>query len=174
MRFDLFIDGKIHKVEVGLGKVIAVDVEGKKFQVEVNKNKEEISVLVDKKKYPVRFGEKYVTIGEQKHNIWIRNLRRGMPNWNNVTEESEESKIKTLSHKMSSGEEIIRPPMPGRVISIKVKKGDKVKIGTSLMVLEAMKMQNEIHANTNGFIREIKVLEGDLVESSDVLIIIGS
>jgi glutaconyl-CoA decarboxylase len=41
-------------------------------------------------------------------------------------------------------------------------------------VLEAMKMQNEIASNMDGVVREIRVSEGDLVESGDVLVVIGS
>ena len=74
---------------------------------------------------------------------------------------------------MSGGEGMIHPPMPGRVISIKVKEGDSVKMGSPLLVLEAMKMQNEIVSNIDGVVREIRVSEGDLVESSEVLIVIG-
>ena len=75
---------------------------------------------------------------------------------------------------MSGGEGIIHPPMPGRVISIKVKEGDSVKIGSPLLVLEAMKMQNEVISNLDGVVREIRVSEGDLVESGDVLVVIGN
>jgi len=64
--------------------------------------------------------------------------------------------------------------MPGRVISIKVKEGDSVKIGSPLLVLEAMKMQNEVISNLDGVVREIRVSEGDLVESGDVLVVIGN
>ena len=55
-----------------------------------------------------------------------------------------------------------------------VKEGDSVKIGSSILVLEAMKMQNEIVSNTDGVVREIRVSEGDLVESKDVLVVIGN
>ena len=49
-----------------------------------------------------------------------------------------------------------------------------VKLGSSILVLEAMKMQNEITAHMDGIVREIRVSEGDLVESKDVLLVIGN
>ena len=64
--------------------------------------------------------------------------------------------------------------MPGRVVSIKVKEGDSVKTGSPILVLEAMKMQNEVISNIDGVVREIRVSEGDLVESGDVLVVIGN
>lgn len=62
----------------------------------------------------------------------------------------------------------------GRVISIKVKVGDAVKSGDVLLLLEAMKMENEIKAPTDGVVREIPVREGDRVAEGDTLAVIGS
>jgi len=63
-------------------------------------------------------------------------------------------------------------PMPGRIVSIKVKKGDRVEEGDILLVLEAMKMENEITAPRKGTIKDIPVKEGASVNRGDPLIII--
>jgi biotin carboxyl carrier protein len=173
LRFDLFIDGKIYNVELGIGKIITVEVEGKTFQAETKKTRDGLSVNVDKKEFSVRFDGPHILIDGHEHAIEVRNLRRGRPSLYNTTDESEEIKHNKSVQKMVGGEGIIHPPMPGRVISIKVKEGDSVKMGSPLMVLEAMKMQNEIVSNIDGIVREIRVSEGDLVESGDVLVIIG-
>ena len=174
MKFDLFIDGKVYNVELGISNVITIDVDGKTFLAKTKKTSSGLSVHLDKKEFLVRFEGSRISIDDHKHAIEVRNLRRGRPSWLNVTEETEAIKVGKPAYKMSSGEGIIHPPMPGRVISIKVKEGDSVKIGSPILVLEAMKMQNEVVSNIDGVVREIRVSEGDLVESEDVLVVIGN
>ena len=68
----------------------------------------------------------------------------------------------------------IKSPLPGTVLSILVKAGDSVKMGQKLMVLEAMKMENNIDADKDGKILAIKVNPGQSVMEGDVLIEIGA
>ncbi|MFZ2411129.1 MAG: pyruvate/oxaloacetate carboxyltransferase, partial [Candidatus Methanoperedens sp.] len=63
--------------------------------------------------------------------------------------------------------------MQGMVLKIKVKKGDSVKKGDVVMVLEAMKMENNIHAPHAGAVKDIFVKEGSTVSAGDVLLVIG-
>ncbi|MDO9098055.1 MAG: pyruvate carboxylase subunit B, partial [Candidatus Methanoperedens sp.] len=63
--------------------------------------------------------------------------------------------------------------MQGMVLKIKVKKGDSIKKGDAVMVLEAMKMENNIHAPHAGAVKEIFVKEGSTVSAGDVLLVIG-
>jgi biotin carboxyl carrier protein len=174
LRFELLIDGKSYNVEIGMGKVITIEVEGKTFQAMAKKTSNGMSVGIGRKEFLVRFEESHITIDGRKHTVEVRNLRRGRTSWYNTTEESEDIKVGKPVHKVSGGEGIIHPPMPGRVISIKVKEGDSVKTGSPIIVLEAMKMQNEIISNMDGVVREIRISEGDLVESGDILVIIGN
>ena len=60
--------------------------------------------------------------------------------------------------------------MPGRITSILVKPGEEVSAGTPLVILEAMKMQNEIVSHKAGRVTSIKVQEGDTVKKDDVLL----
>ncbi len=122
----------------------------------------------------MQFEEAHILINGHKHTIEVRNLRRGKPSWYSSTAETEDLEVGKLPHKMSGGEGMVLPPMPGRVVSIKVKEGDTVKIGSPILVLEAMKMQNEIISNIDGVVHEIRVSEGDSVESGDVLVVIGN
>jgi biotin carboxyl carrier protein len=172
LRFDLFIDGKVYNVELGMGKLITIMIDGKTFQAGTKKTSKGLTVNVDKKEFLIRFEGAHISIDGHKHLVEIRNLRRGRPSWYNATEVTEDIKVGKPAYKMSSGEGIIHPPMPGRVISIKVKEGDSVKMGSPILVLEAMKMQNEVISNVDGIVREIRVSEGDLVESEDVLVVI--
>lgn len=64
----------------------------------------------------------------------------------------------------------IKAPMPGLILEINVKPGDKVKKGDTILVLEAMKMENVIKSPGVGTVREIKIVQGDSVEKNQVLI----
>jgi biotin carboxyl carrier protein len=64
----------------------------------------------------------------------------------------------------------IRAPLPGKVIGIRAKPGDRVTAGQPLCLLEAMKMENELHSPRDGIVKEILVEEGELVELDQVLI----
>ncbi len=66
----------------------------------------------------------------------------------------------------------VYPPMPGRVISVSVQPGDFVKVGTPLLVLEAMKMQNEIPSPREGRVKEVRVSPGQSVGPRDLLVIL--
>lgn len=59
--------------------------------------------------------------------------------------------------------------MPGNILDVKVKPGDSVKAGDTLLILEAMKMENEISAPQDGTIASIDVRKGDVVDSGALL-----
>ncbi len=64
---------------------------------------------------------------------------------------------------------IIRSPMPGRVISIMVRPGDNVSVGQEVCVVEAMKMEQSIRSPQNGVVKEIRVQPMDSVRTNDPL-----
>ena len=72
------------------------------------------------------------------------------------------------SRKVAEEGEILAP-MAGKIVSVKVKKDDRVKLGDILCTLEAMKMENEITATKSGLIEEVNVSEGLAVNEGDVL-----
>ncbi|MCK9159841.1 MAG: biotin/lipoyl-containing protein [Bacteroidaceae bacterium] len=67
----------------------------------------------------------------------------------------------------------VQSPLPGIIIDIKVKVGDVVKKGQTVLILEAMKMENNISASVDGTIKEIKINKGDSVLEGIDLVIIG-
>lgn len=66
----------------------------------------------------------------------------------------------------------LRAMMPGRVVSVLVKRGDEVAAGQGVMIVEAMKMENELKAPRAGKVIEVKVEPGKTVEKNDLLVII--
>ena len=72
-----------------------------------------------------------------------------------------------------AGEGVVTAPMPGKILRILVKEGESVKTGQGLLILEAMKMENEIPSPKDGVIKKILVKEGDTVDTGQPLIEIG-
>ena len=66
----------------------------------------------------------------------------------------------------------VKSPLPGSVISILVKEGDAVKSGQVLMLIEAMKMENEVLAPSDGVVKKIPVSQGAMVAAGDTLIVL--
>lgn len=72
----------------------------------------------------------------------------------------------------TSGAYAVKSPLPGTILSINVKEGDIVKAADTILVLEAMKMENAIHAGKDGEVKAINVKQGDSVLQDDALIVI--
>ncbi|GAB1371564.1 biotin/lipoyl-binding protein [Candidatus Kapaibacterium sp.] len=68
----------------------------------------------------------------------------------------------------------IKSPLPGTILEIKRREGDSVKVGDTILIMEAMKMENDIKADIDGIIKSIKVHVNDAVLEGDVLVEIGS
>ena len=71
-----------------------------------------------------------------------------------------------------AGSITVEAPMPGKVLSVNVKAGDKVEAGDVLLILEAMKMQNEIMAPEDGTVSDVRVSAGDTVATGDVMVVL--
>ena len=69
----------------------------------------------------------------------------------------------------AAGKISVEAPMPGNILDIKVKSGDTVKSGQTLVILEAMKMENDIVAPGDGVIASVNVNKGDTVEAGQVI-----
>ena len=72
-----------------------------------------------------------------------------------------------------AGGQTLKAPLPGKITHVGVRAGDTVTPGQSLVVIEAMKMENELKAAAAGTVREVRVAAGQPVNAGDVLIVIG-
>jgi biotin carboxyl carrier protein len=101
--------------------------------------------------------------------------RSEAPTTTTVTEkESKASNIKKEEKKEvnTAGKQVVAAPLPGKVLSVNVKKGDTVKKGDLLLVIEAMKMENNILSSKDGIVKAINVSKGQEVEVGAPLIVI--
>ncbi|MEE9431279.1 MAG: biotin/lipoyl-containing protein [Melioribacteraceae bacterium] len=90
----------------------------------------------------------------------------------NPTTESAKAKTNKPSERKGAGG--IKAPLPGTILELKVKVGDEVKSGDTILIMEAMKMENNIKADKNGKITNINKNVGDSVLEGEVLVEIGS
>ena len=80
----------------------------------------------------------------------------------------------TLGATKPTGPLRLTAPMPGKIVKILVKPGDVVEAGRGVLVMEAMKMENELKTARAGTVQEVRVKEGQAVEMGALLLIVGS
>ncbi len=152
-----------------------VVLEGVEYNVEVT---EDLQVVVDDRSYQAKVktsGSKLqVRIGRRSYEFQLSGRRlswRGSPL---------EAHFEGYVHRAARwgqnaapiGDGLVRAPMPGRVVAVVAEEGSKVTLGTPLVILEAMKMQNEIPSPVEGVVREIRVAVGAAVSREQVLMVI--
>lgn len=71
------------------------------------------------------------------------------------------------------GKQTVAAPMPGKIVKVLVKKGQRVEAGQGLLIVEAMKMQNEIKSPKEGAVERIAVAEGQPVNAGEILAVIA-
>lgn len=169
MAFEVYDGEHLLKVEASRLEVrphdelFEVEVDGESKIISISRiSPAHLSILLDGKSYNVeveRFGNKYqVTTRGEVYDF-------------SVTDERE---VVTTEKPQAGGKLVVTAPMPGLVVEITCSDGEQVEAGQSILVLEAMKMQNEITAPVSGTITGISVEQGASVNSGDGLFIIES
>lgn len=103
-------------------------------------------------------------------------VEKGKANITNVVEAApiQKSTIPMQSNidksSMPLGDKPVYAPMPGTILSIQVEMGQRIKKGDLILVLEAMKMENEIMATEDGIVHRLLVKTGDSVATNDILV----
>ena len=90
-----------------------------------------------------------------------------------VSEVKGSVEVNTNTAPVSYGASTILAPIAGKVIDVLVKVGDKVSKGQTVAVIEAMKLENEVPATSEGLVKEVKVSKGSSVNNQDVIIVLG-
>ncbi len=73
---------------------------------------------------------------------------------------------------VAAGDAVVTCPMPGTILSVNIKAGDSVKEGDVMLILEAMKMENEILAPMDGVVSQVSVTAGSAVNTGDTLVVL--
>ena len=82
--------------------------------------------------------------------------------------------IRDMSHAtVVQGPEPVVAPMPGMVVKVEVKEGDRVESGQGVIIVEAMKMENEVRAHSSGLVTSIHAKKGEAVEKGQILVDLG-
>jgi biotin carboxyl carrier protein len=117
------------------------------------------SVLLDGKSFEVRMlpGGQQLEVGGRRLTVEARDPRNS----------SSRSRAASVG-----GRQNIAAPMPGKVIRVLVDEGEAVEAGHGLVVVEAMKMQNEMKASRPGKVVEVRVRDGDTVGAGDTLVVL--
>lgn len=193
MKFKITVDSKTHVIEVtqqnerSNSSVVALTIDGKPFSASIVERDESagtIRVKVNDKEFRIGIGEKTIPggkpidikVNEAPFQVKVDTLVAAIGSASieagsvrkNASEQPEASKITTKT--VSVGGKVIRPPMPGKIIAVKVKEGDRVNSGDVVLILEAMKMANEITSPYTGSVREVRVSNGQSVAPEDILI----
>jgi len=162
MEYQLVLDGEIHKVSLEFkeGRYV-FDFGNKKLEVlseSVDPNT--FILVIDGKTYPV-----YIAFDQKKIHLWVEGEKYEIQEAESVKEKKFEREGIDVEGKKS-----ICAPMPGKILKILVKEGDKVRKNQSLAIVEAMKMEHEIKASIVGFVKKINFKEDDLVDTQEPIL----
>lgn len=142
-------------------KLYKLNINGASYETQVLGIDDNIAeVEVNGTKYSVRI----------ENEIFINKTPRLVQSIAVPSTDVEPSTAKTAPPTGAKGTGTIKSPLPGVVLDMHVKVGDSVKIGQKLLVLEAMKMENNIEADKEGTVKSIHKHKGDSVMEGDILI----
>ena len=157
LRFDVVFEGEPYRVEVG--EDLQIRIEGEEFTPQVQPQDGGYLVSLDRTRYRFRLDGRSLFLNGTPLDVVFRGY---LPTSALAQRPVSEGMVATP----------VRAPMPGRVIALLVHAGAQVQKGTPLLILEAMKMQNEIPSPADGEVQEIRVVPGDAVGKEDVLLIV--
>jgi biotin carboxyl carrier protein len=162
MRYITTVEGRQFLVEIIDDKHIRVD--GKVYEVDFESvsGQPVYSLIVDGKSH-----EAYVAQGEENWQVLLRG--RLFPI---LVEDEREKRLRSAAGGgvAETGEFHLKAPMPGLVVAIPVAEGQPVKKGEVLLILESMKMQNELKAPRDGTVGRLRVKPGETVEQKQTLL----
>ena len=166
MKIDIEIDGRVRKVELERTETDGVwraTIDGDAVITEARLLRAGVlSLIVDGRSYRIVLED----AGEEPA------LHLGTQRIPYRAEDPRSLKSRRAHSVASDGPKALKASMPGRVVRLLVARGDEVKAHQAVLVIEAMKMQNELKSPKDGRIAEVRVAPGDTVAAGDVLAII--
>lgn len=169
MKFLVRIEGREKQVEIEeRNGLYLVSVDGRRHRVDCCNfgHRNHLSLLIDNKSYLIESAPLAAEEGRYYARVMGRHYEV------EVLDELLLAVRRAEGSKEKAGTHVISSPMPGLIVEVKVKEGDRVCAGETVLVMEAMKMQNELIAEVDGVVREVMVKEKQTVESQSRLVVI--
>ena len=163
MTYDIIIDGKSYRLDLSRAEGRwSCRLDGREVEVDaVLARPDVLSLRIGNQAYEVKServaGDMHLWVGSARFAADVRDPR------------SLRGRIRALD---DHGPKKLSAPMPGKIVRVLVRPGDEVEAGAGVVVVEAMKMQNEIKSPKKGTIQKILVAEGAAVNAGDVLAIV--
>ena len=163
MIYDVTIDGKNYRLELDRADGRwSCRLDGREIEVDaVLARPDVLSLRIGNQAYEVKcereVGDMHLWVGSARFAVAVRDPR------------SLRSRARTVD---DHGPRKLTAPMPGKIVRVLVNEGDEVEAGAGVLVVEAMKMQNEIKSPKRGTIQKILVSEGAAVNAGDVLAVV--
>ena len=161
MKYITTVDSKEYLIEIVDEKHIAIN--GKIYEVDFESvsGQPVYSLIVDGKSH-----ESYVQQGDDNWQVLLRGRLYPV-----TVEDEREKRLRAAAGAgvAESGEFHLKAPMPGLVVAIPVEEGQEIKKGQVILILESMKMQNELKSPRDGTIGRIRVKAGESVEQKQTL-----
>jgi acetyl/propionyl-CoA carboxylase alpha subunit len=163
MTYDITIDGKNHRLDLNRQEGSwTCRLDGREVEVDaVLARPDVLSLRIGNQAYEVKCervgGDLHLWVGSVRFAAEVRDPR------------SLRGRVRAVD---DHGPKKLTAPMPGKIVRVLVSQGDEVETGAGVLVVEAMKMQNEIKSPKKGTIQKILVSEGAAVNAGDVLAIV--
>lgn len=156
------LESREYSVQIGDDNRIIVD--GRLLDVDITRSGKVFSVLLDGSS---------ITVVVDSSGAVFHALINGLPR-DILVESDRERLLKKFSHTAAGRHERseVHAPMPALVVRVEVEVGDEVQEGQGLMVLEAMKMENELKAHQPGRVKQVLVSRGKAVEKGELLLLL--
>ena len=166
MKYTAILNNKKREVEVFQkdDHKYLVKVDGERHEVDArNCGMDLLSILIDKTSYDISF-----SLDETNVQLNFRNRH-----FNITILDERRLRMRDVRSELDiSGPEVIKTSMPGKVVKLLVEQGQKVEPGTGIIIIEAMKMENEIQCRNKGVVKTVHVNTGQAVESDMALVAI--
>src|SRR5580704_404542 len=165
MTYDVVVDDKTHQVELTRHeKAWLCKVDGQQIEVDAElTTRDVLSVLVGGKAYEIKRerslqGELHMVIGSARYAVDVQDPRS--------------LRTRRAVAGAEAGPQKIKAAMPGKIVRILVSEGDDVEAGQGVIVMEAMKMQNEMKSPKAGRVQKVLTAEGSTVNAGDTLAVV--